>query len=124
MVRTIAGVIIGYLIFALPSYLLFRLAHADPHAPASPIFEVIAVVLGMIFALLAGYLGTVIASRRTMWVAVSIAALLAAGAISSMIATGVNWSPLAAVVCMVPAAVVGGWLRSRRHSPNDEGAKS
>jgi hypothetical protein len=53
-------VIVGYLIFAMPSYLLFRLTHIDPHAPASLAFEFTAVILGMIFALLAGYLGTAI----------------------------------------------------------------
>jgi hypothetical protein len=121
MLRTVAGVIIGYLIFAVPSYLLFRLMHVDPHAPASPMFEVIAVVLGMVFALIAGYVGTAIARRSTMWVALIIAAILAAGAISSMVATGVNWSPLWALICMAPAAVAGGWLRLQ-HLPNDKGA--
>jgi hypothetical protein len=123
MLRTIAGVIVGYLIFAVPSYLLFRVAHVDPHAPASPVFEVIAVVLGMVFALLAGYVGTAIARRSTMWVALIIAAILAAGAISSMVATGVNWSPLWALICMAPAAIAGGWFRLQQHSPHDKGAQ-
>jgi hypothetical protein len=123
MLRTAAGIVIGYLIFAVPSFLLFRMAHVDPHAPASPMFEAIAFVLGMILALLAGYLGTAIAGRRTMWAAVIIAAILAAGAIASMIATGINWSPVVALMCMVPAAVGGGWLRLRQYSLNDKGAK-
>ena len=124
MLRTAAGIDIGYLIFAVPSFLLFRMTHVDPHAPATPMFEVMAAILGMIFALLAGYLGTTIAGGRTMWAAVIIAAVLAAGAISSMVATGVNWSPVAALMCMVPAVVVGGWLRLRQYSLNDKGAKS
>ena len=124
MLRTIAGIILGYLIFAVPSFLLFRLTHTDPHAPASLNFEVTAVILGIVFALLAGYLGTAVARQRTMWVALTIAAILAAGAISSMVATGVNWSPIVALVCMAPAAVGGGWLRIRQHHLNDEGAKS
>ena len=116
MLRTAAGIVIGYLIFAVPSFLLFRMTHVDPHAPATPMFEVMAAILGMIFALLAGYLGTTIAGRRTMWVALIIAAILAAGAISSMVATGVNWSPLWALICMAPAAVAGGWLKLRQGS--------
>jgi hypothetical protein len=123
MLRTIAGIIIGYLVFAVPSFLLFRLTHVDPHAPASPGFEVIAVVLGMLSALLGGYLGTVIVRRSTMWVALVIAAIVAAGAISSMIATGLSWSPMWALICMVPAAVAGGWFRIQ-HSPHDKGAQS
>ena len=114
MLRTIAGIIVGYLIFAVPSYLLFRLTHVDPHAPSTLTFEVIAVAYGIILALLAGYLGTMIGGKRAMWVAFIIAAILAAGAISSMISTGVNWSPVAALVCMVPAAVAGGGLRLKQ----------
>ena len=123
MLRTITGIILGYFIFAVPSYLLFRLTRLDPHAPAPVIFEVIANILGMVFALFAGYLGTTISRRPTMWVALAIAAILAAGAISSMIATGVNWSPISALICMVPAVVAGGWLRLRQHQRNDEGGK-
>ena len=124
MLRSIAGIIVGYLVFAVPSFLLFRLTHVDPHAPASLAFGSIAVVLGMMFALLAGYLGTAIARRRTMWVALTIAAILAAGAISSMIATGMNWSPIAALVCMAPASLAGGWLRIRQHQLDEKGDAS
>src|SRR6516225_2323470 len=67
MVRTIAGIIVGYLIFAVPSYLLFRLTHVDPHAPASSVFEAIAILYGIVFALLGGYLGTAIGQK--FWVA-------------------------------------------------------
>lgn len=122
MVRTIAGIIVGYLIFAVPSYLLFRLTHVDPHAPAPPAFEAIAILYGIVFALLGGYLGTAIGQK--FWVAFTIAAILAAGAISSMIATGVNWSPVSALICMVPAAIAGGRLRLRQHSRNNKGTQS
>ena len=122
MVRTIAGIIVGYLIFAVPSYLLFRLTHVDPHAPASPAFEAIAILYGIVFALLGGYLGTAIGQK--FWVAFTIAAILAAGAIFSMIATGVNWSPVSALICMVPAAIAGGRLRLRQHSRNNKGTQS
>jgi len=113
MLRTIAGIIIGYLIFAGPSFLLFRLAYVDPHAPASLTVKVIAIIYGMVFALLGGYLGTTIGQK--FWIAFTIAAILTAGAVSSMIATGINWSPLAALLCMARAAIVGGWLYVRRN---------
>jgi len=64
MLRVIAGIIVGYLIFVVPSYLLLRLTRVDPHAPISLAFEFTAVILGMIFALLAGYLVTVIAPEH------------------------------------------------------------
>jgi len=124
MLRAVAGIVIGYLIFAVPSFLLFRLTHVDPHSPAPLSFEVIAVILGIGLALLAGYLGTMIGRRCTIWIALTIAAILAAGAITSMIATGFNWSPISALVCMVPAALAGGWFRTRQHRQSEEGSKS
>jgi len=112
MLRTIAGIVVGYLIFAVPAFLLFRLTHHDPHAPANLGFEVFSVVYGVLFALLGGYLGTVIS--RKLWVALTISAIMVAGAVTSMISTGFSWSPIAALICMVPAAAAGGWLRLRR----------
>jgi hypothetical protein len=114
MLRTIAGIVLGYLIFGVSAFLLFRLADQDPHAPAPLGFEVIAVVYGIFFAALGGYLGTAISGRRALRVAITIAAILAAGAIASLIATGISWSPVAALACMTPAAVAGGWLRLRQ----------
>jgi len=64
MLRAIAGIVVGYLIFAVPSFLVFRLMHVDPHVPASPAFEAIAVVYGIVFALLGGYLGTAVSGKQ------------------------------------------------------------
>lgn len=121
MLRVIAGIIVGYLIFAVPSFLLFRLTHVDPHAPANLSFEFIAVVYGIFFALLGGYVGATMS--RKLWVALVIAVIIATGAIFSIAATSINgsWSPLAALIFMVPAAFVGGWFRMRHH-PIKKGA--
>ena len=114
MLRTITGIVIGYAIFAVPAFLLFRLTHHDPHAPNTMAFEVFAIVYGVFFAALGGYVGTAISGKRGLWVSLVIAAILAVGAIASLVATGMSWSPIAALVCMGPAALVGGWLRVRQ----------
>lgn len=116
MLRTIAGIVVGYLIFAVPAFLLFPTTHHDPHAPASLTFEVEAIVWGIACALLAGYLGTVIAGRRDLHVACYVAAIMTAIAGWSLLASGYSWSPVSALVCMVPAAVAGGWLRVRQQN--------
>ncbi len=113
MLRAIVGIVVGYLVFAVPAFLLFPLMHHDPHAPATLTFEVFAVVYGIVFALLGGYLGTAISGKS--WVSFTIAGIVATGAIASMIAKGVSWSPVSALICMVPAAAAGGWLRLRRN---------
>ncbi len=112
--RIISGVILGYLLFALSAFVLFRFTHQDPHAPASMMFEVVAILYGVFFAFLAGYGGTAIAGRSDMLVAAIIALIMAAIAIASMVAVGVGWSPLSAVVLGVPAELVGGYVRARK----------
>jgi hypothetical protein len=112
--RTISGVILGYLVFAVPVFLLFRVTHQDPHAATIKGFEITAIVYGMFFAFLAGYWGTGIAGRGTLVAATIIAIIMAALAIASMMAKGISWSPVSALVCMVPTELVGGYVRTRR----------
>lgn len=121
MLRTIFGIVVGYLIFAVPSFLLFRLTHHDPHAPVSLSFEVFAIIYGVFFAMAGGYLGTAISGKHSLWVSFAVAAILAAGAVASLIALGISWSPVSALVCMVPAVLAGGWLRLKRQYSNYEG---
>ena len=112
--RSISGVILGYLFFAVPVFLLFRVTHQDPHAPAIMGFEIAAIVFGVFFAFLAGYWGTMIGCRSDMLVPGIIAVIMAVLAIASMVAKGVSWSPMSALVLMVPAELVGGYVRARR----------
>ena len=114
VMKTVAGVILGYLFFAVPVFLLFRATHQDPHAPTIMGFEIMAIVYGLFFAFFAGYWGTMIGCRSDLLVATIIAVIMAAIAVISMIAKGVSWSPMSALVLMVPAELVGGYVRARR----------
>ena len=112
--RTTTGIIVGYLVFAVTAFLLFRVTHQNPHAPAPMGFEIMAIGYGVFFAFFAGYWGTAIAGRSDMRVAIIIAVIMAAGAIASMVSKGIGWSPLAAVVLMVPAELMGGYVQARK----------
>ena len=112
--RTISGVILGYLIFAVPAFLLFPVTHHDPHAPASISFEIPAIAYGIFFAFLAGYCGNAIAGRCDMLVAIIIAVIIALIALASMIAMGVGWSPVSAIVFNIPSELLGGYLLIKR----------
>ena len=112
--RTIAGIILGYLLFAFSAFALFRVTHQNPHAPTMMGFEITAIVYGMFFAFLAGYWGTGIAGRSDMLVAVIIAMIMAAGAIASMVKVGLGWSPMSALVLMVPTELIGGYVQARK----------
>jgi uncharacterized membrane protein len=77
-------------------------------------FEIAAILCGVFFALLAGYSGTAIACRSDMLVAILIAVIMAAIAIASMLRMGIGWSPMSALVLMVPSELVGGYVRARK----------
>jgi hypothetical protein len=64
MLRSILAVFVGYAIFAGSGVALFQLSGQDPHGEASTPFMVGAVVYGIVFALLGGYISGWIASRR------------------------------------------------------------
>ena len=112
--RVIIGVIVGYLVFALPSYALFRVTHHDPHAPASITFEICVIVYGILFAFAAGYIASFIGGRYNLLSAAIVAGIVALVALASVVSMGISWSPLAAVVFMTPAVLGGGWYYGQR----------
>ena len=114
MLRSIVGVVTGYVIFAASGFALFQITGQPPHGPASVPFMVGFVIYGVAFALLGGYLSARIARRRPVIHASAMAAVLALGATLSLVATlgkGAIWTQICALVFMAPAAVAGGWLR-------------
>jgi hypothetical protein len=113
--RSVAAVLLGYVLFAVCSFATFRLLGHAPHAPASLRFMAATTVAGVVFAIAGGYLAGWIAGRRPVVHAVVMAAVLAVGAAASLVATlgnGAIWSQVAALILMTPAAVYGGWLRA------------
>ncbi len=123
MVRVISAVILGYLVFGVSTFALFRITNHDPHAPANISFEIGSIVYGILFALLAGWVASFIGGRPNLISAWSVAAIVALGAVASMINLGVGWSPLAALVLMAPSVIVGGWsyrLRSVKTNSGNE----
>jgi hypothetical protein len=120
-VRSIVAVIVGYVVFAVSVGARFSLSGQDPHGEATAPFMVVAVVYGVAFALLGGYLSGWIASRLPFAHGLIVTGILALGAEVSLIATvgkSSIWSQLEALTAMAPAAAVGGYLRGRmvRHA--------
>ena len=113
---SVAAVLVGYIIFAVGSFAVFRLSHHPPHAPASVSFMLVAIAAGVGFALAGGYVAGWLAGRRPVDHAVAMGGMLALGAAASLAATighGVVWTQTAALTLMAPAAALGGWLRGR-----------
>ena len=112
--RVFSAVILGYFVFGMSAFALFRITHHDPHAPASITFEIGCIVYGILFAWLAGYVAGFIGGRPDLIAAKLVAALVALVAIVSMIATGIGWSPMAALLLMAPSVLAGGWWYRQR----------
>ncbi len=107
--RVFSGSVLGYLVFELLWLGLFHVTNTDPHAPASISFQLGAVVFGMVFAIAAGHLASVIGGRADFVAARIVGALIALTAVAGMIGKGVAWPQMTALLFMAPAAVIGGW---------------
>jgi uncharacterized oligopeptide transporter (OPT) family protein len=120
LLRTVAGIIVGDVIFAGSAILLFRVAGVDPHSTASPTFIGFSVLYGIIFAALGGFVAGIIGRRPDIISGILLAIVIALGAITSLITSpgaGAIWTQSAALVLMAPAALVGDWIRKSRKSP-------
>jgi hypothetical protein len=112
--RSAVAVLVGYAVFAVSAGALFQLSGQDPHGEATAPFKIVAVVYGVAFALLGGYVGGWIGSRSPFAHGLVIAGILALGAGVSLLATvghGYIWSQITALTAMAPAAALGGYLR-------------
>src|SRR5687767_13633902 len=121
LLRSIGAVAAGYLVFGGSAALLFQLSGQAPHAPAPVWFKVASIAWGAVFALIAGWLTARIAPRKPATHAAILAALIALGAVISLVAqpSDAKWSQIAALVIMAPTAWLGGGLgrRAGRVSP-------
>jgi uncharacterized membrane protein len=115
MLRSVAGVVVGYFVFFLSAFFLFRLTGHDPYAPASVSFAVLSIVVGIVVAFVAGYIAAVIGKRAPIWHSAGVGIILALVALVSMAMRwghGEIWTQVAAVLVMAPSAALGGFLRA------------
>jgi hypothetical protein len=120
MLKSVAGVVVGYLVFAVSAGLLFWATGRDPHQDQGSGFILFSVLYGIAFAAAGGFLAGVIAARKPRQHAVAVALVVAIGASLSMLAqpgAGSRWSQLTALVFMAPAALAGGFVRGRQVEP-------
>lgn len=120
MLRSITAVLAGYVTFAIPSSLLVAISGRDPYTRLPADVLAIFVLLGMFFAFGAGYVAARMARKKPTGHASAVAFLIALGGIVSLalVKESTGWVQIAAVFLMAPAAVAGGYFRSR--SPEAE----
>ena len=112
IVRNIAAVIVGYLVFAVPAVLLFSLSGIDPHAETSLMTKAGVIVFGCVFAFIGGYVAKLIAAQNTLTVNIVLAILMAGFAAFSLLKSpGEHYTQIAAIVLFAPASLIGGFAR-------------
>ena len=105
--RGLLGALLGYVIFAAPAAVMFNLMGWEPHAPATWSVMIASTIVGIVGAALGGWVATRIGRAR--WPGVAVAALIAIGALVSLVAQpggGAIWSQLIALLVLAPAALV------------------
>jgi hypothetical protein len=100
LLRSIVAVLVGYTLFAVSAFALFRVTGHDAHAPASLAFMLVTILEGVVFASAGGYLAGWIAGGQPVAHAFAVAVVIAAGAVASLVATlghGAVWTQVAAL---------------------------
>ena len=120
ILRSIASVLLGYIVFAVSAFSYFKIVKQAPHEAAPLSIMLGSIAIGIVAAYLGGYLAALLAGRRPLTHGIAVACILALGAAASLASTlghgGAIWSQVAALVLMAPSAAAGGWFRSRRRA--------
>ncbi len=121
ILRSIAAVLLGYIVFAVSTLSFFKIVHQAPHEVAPMPVMLGSIAVGIVAAFFGGHVAARIAGRTPLAHGMAVACILALGATASLISTlsshGAIWSQVAALVLMAPSAAAGGWaVRSRKAS--------
>jgi hypothetical protein len=115
--KSLLAVLVGYLVFGVPTIILFTVAGVDPRQEPELGFRIWSTVYGVFFAFVGGYVAARIAGKKEVTHATAMACILALLATVSLVAQPGHaslWSQIAALGFMTPAAILGGVLRARQ----------
>ena len=118
LIRSLAAVLGGYLLFSLAAVALFRATGQAPHAPAPPLFMIFAAGYGMLSAGIGGCLAARLSRARPVLHGSLLALLIGIRATVSLLysSDAATWSQWEALLLMAPMAAVGALIRSRQTS--------
>ena len=112
-VRCVAGWLIGYLISAVSSVLLFLIGHIPPEKPASTAVTWFTAIYGTVFAVIGAAVGASFSRRNALGIGAAIALTIGVIAMWSWYSTPdhSHWTHLIAILLMAPAAQFGSLTR-------------
>jgi peptidoglycan/LPS O-acetylase OafA/YrhL len=122
MARSIAAVIVGYLVLAVAIMALFAVWFGSSDAQPTGAFMIYSLIYGLMAAIVAGYITALIAGRAEMRHAIALAAVaLILGIVSMVMAGGREplWYQVANLFVVVDGVLTGGFLRRLRRQRRD-----
>jgi len=116
MGRSIGGVVVGYLVFALSAYAFLLVSQRTPEANPTPIFMTVNIMYGIAAGTLAGWVAGRVVGRTETTHGILLAAVIAIVALGSyLFAASFRWSEMLTMFVYAPMAAVGGaWRESQR----------
>ena len=116
MIRKVAGIIAGYVIFLITSVALFKLSGQEPHAQATTGFQLFTALYGFVFSFLSGLVVQLIAKANTLTLNYVLALIMAGFATFSLIKSdGSHWTQLLAIFMFAPLSILGGLFYIKRN---------
>lgn len=131
MARSIAAVVVGYLVLTVLVVVLdvalvrlFPASFPTPQTIPTPPWLVLELILGLVFTAIGGYVAGMIARRAEVQHALALGILgfvLSIGTFVQYQGRQPLWFQLAGMVMVIPAAVAGGYLRARHRNAQSRG---
>ena len=112
ILRHLAAVVLGYLVFGVSAFALFQITGREPHEAASLGFMIGSTLYGMAFAALGGFVAAKIAPEGPILHAGAVMLLIELLGFAALLArpSEAIWSQIAVMVLMAPSALAGGWM--------------
>lgn len=117
MIRSIVGIVVGYMVFVAATVGLWSAFGYGADEIPSEGFYLFSLILEMLFALCSGYLAALIAGRRAGLHATILAVFFVLVGVASLFASpdrGPWWVPWSTILILAPCVGLGGVLRGRR----------
>ena len=109
MIKNTLGVIAGYVIFVITSLALFKISGQKPHAEATSIFMIGAVVYSSLSSFIAGLTTQLIAKTKNLKINYIVAFIIAGFATLSLVKSdGNHWTQICAIFIFAPVSILGG----------------
>jgi len=120
MGRSVYAVVVGGLVFLVPSIGFFQFTGQDPHEGATPTFMMGALAWGIVCSVAAGWVAAKVARQRETLHGAMVGCVIAILAMVSMYLSrnGSWWTQLAALLVFSPFAILGGFIRSLITGPS------